>query len=188
METTRQQPPHRERLLLSRNAELGEQASIEATGQDVYLYHANPYGNRDGMRQLIGPSLFVDIADKIGLKEDMLRQHATQKDWLDVSRARRLVPLAMRDMCRGGADGAEAGGVCRGLPTASACGAIGAGWRQAGRVSLGERAEGGQAGWGRRHRGPLRERLAGRSFCLRKSVARANVGLRWGAAEGAGRT
>jgi LmbE family N-acetylglucosaminyl deacetylase len=73
--------------------------------QDVYLYHANPYGNRDGMRNFVNPTLFVDIAEKIELKEEMLRRHATQKDWLDVSQGRDSYLQAMRDIC------SEIGGV-----------------------------------------------------------------------------
>ncbi len=73
--------------------------SLEPTAQDVYLYHANPYGNRDGMRQLIQPGIFVDISDKIEVKEEMLRRHATQKDWLDVSQGKDSYLHAMREMC-----------------------------------------------------------------------------------------
>ena len=71
----------------------------ERTFQDVYLYHAQPYGNRDGMRNLIVPSLFVDITDKVEVKEDMLRAHASQKDWLDVSQGMDSYLISMREIC-----------------------------------------------------------------------------------------
>jgi LmbE family N-acetylglucosaminyl deacetylase len=69
------------------------------TFQDVYLYHANPHGNHDGMRNLIVPTLFVDIGDKMDVKEEMLRRHATQKEWLDTSQGMDSYLITMRDIC-----------------------------------------------------------------------------------------
>jgi len=54
-----------------------------ATDQDVYLYHAQPHLNRDGMRQLVTPSLFVDITGAMKTKLDMLGCHESQRQWLD---------------------------------------------------------------------------------------------------------
>ena len=71
----------------------------EPTMQDVTLYHANPYGNRDGMRQPVVPSLYVDITERIAVKEEMLRCHATQKEWLDVSQGQDSYLVAMRSIC-----------------------------------------------------------------------------------------
>lgn len=71
----------------------------EPTMQDVYVYHANPYGNRDGMRNLVVPSVYVDISEKIDVKEQMLRCHATQKEWLDVSQGKDSYLIAMREIC-----------------------------------------------------------------------------------------
>jgi LmbE family N-acetylglucosaminyl deacetylase len=73
---------------------------LDPTMRDVSLYHANPYGNRDGMRNLIRPSLFVDVGNKIELKEKMLRCHASQKEWLDVSQGADSYLTSMREMCR----------------------------------------------------------------------------------------
>jgi len=67
--------------------------------QDVYLYHASPHSNRDPLGNPILPSLFVDITGKIELKEEMLRCHATQKEWLDVSQGMDSYLAAMRDLC-----------------------------------------------------------------------------------------
>lgn len=72
---------------------------LPPTSQDVYLYHANPHSNRDPLRNLIVPTLFVDITDKIELKEEMLRCHVTQKEWLDVSQGMDSYLAAMRDLC-----------------------------------------------------------------------------------------
>ncbi|MGQ9732290.1 MAG: PIG-L deacetylase family protein [Candidatus Zipacnadales bacterium] len=73
--------------------------SLAPTSQDVYLYHANPHSNRDPLRNPILPTLFVDISDKIELKEEMLRCHATQKEWLDVSQGMDSYLAAMRSLC-----------------------------------------------------------------------------------------
>jgi LmbE family N-acetylglucosaminyl deacetylase len=70
------------------------------TFQDVYLYHANPHSNHDGMRNLIVPSVYVDIADKIEVKEEMLRRHATQKEWLDTSQGMDSYLITMREICQ----------------------------------------------------------------------------------------
>ncbi|MCU0959488.1 MAG: PIG-L family deacetylase [Pirellulaceae bacterium] len=53
------------------------------TDQDVYLYHAQPHLNRDGMRTLVVPDLFVDISDVMDVKLNMLGCHESQRQWLD---------------------------------------------------------------------------------------------------------
>lgn len=73
--------------------------ALGPTDQDLYLYHANPHSNRDGMRNLVVPSVYVDIADKISLKEEMLRRHVTQKEWLDTSQGMDSYLITMRDIC-----------------------------------------------------------------------------------------
>lgn len=69
------------------------------TFQDVYLYHCQPYGNRDQLRNPIVPTLFVDVTDKIEVKEEMLRCHATQKQWLDLSQGMDSYLITMRELC-----------------------------------------------------------------------------------------
>jgi LmbE family N-acetylglucosaminyl deacetylase len=71
----------------------------EPTMQDVYLYHAQPHSNLDPLRQPVVPSLFVDVTDRIDVKEQMLRCHATQKEWLDVSQGMDSYLAAMREAC-----------------------------------------------------------------------------------------
>jgi N-acetylglucosamine malate deacetylase 1 len=53
------------------------------TAQDVYLYHAQPHTNRDGMRTLVVPELFVDISHVMDTKLTMLGCHESQRQWLD---------------------------------------------------------------------------------------------------------
>jgi LmbE family N-acetylglucosaminyl deacetylase len=55
----------------------------DATEQDVYLYHAQPHLNRDGMRQLVVPSLFINVTGEMDTKLDMLGCHESQRQWLD---------------------------------------------------------------------------------------------------------
>jgi hypothetical protein len=55
----------------------------DATEQDVYLYHAQPHLNRDGMRQFVVPSLFVNVTGEMDTKLKMLGCHESQRQWLD---------------------------------------------------------------------------------------------------------
>lgn len=73
---------------------------MEPIGNDVYLYHANPWGNRDGLRHVVVPDEFVDVSEVIGTKVEMLRCHATQKNWLDVSQGLDSYIITMKDICR----------------------------------------------------------------------------------------
>ena len=54
----------------------------EPTFQDVYLYHAQPHLNRDGMRNLVVPELFVNITSEMETKLKMLGCHESQRQWL----------------------------------------------------------------------------------------------------------
>lgn len=69
------------------------------TMQDVYLYHAQPYQNRDGMRNVCMPSIVVDVESEIGVKDEMLRCHVSQKHWLDVSQGMDSYLVTMRAIC-----------------------------------------------------------------------------------------
>jgi LmbE family N-acetylglucosaminyl deacetylase len=55
----------------------------EATEQDVHLYHAQPHLNRDGMRNLVVPDLFVNVTSEMETKLKMLGCHESQRQWLD---------------------------------------------------------------------------------------------------------
>jgi len=54
----------------------------EITDQDVYLYHAQPHLNRDGMRNFILPDLMVNISEEMDTKLKMLACHESQREWL----------------------------------------------------------------------------------------------------------
>lgn len=64
----------------------------------VTVYHAQPYGNRDPLRRLVRPEIFVDVADVHTLKTEMLAEHKTQKQWLDESQGVDSYLHAMRDL------------------------------------------------------------------------------------------
>lgn len=57
----------------------------EAVDSEVTIYHALPYGLRDPLRRRIMPEYYVDIASVLTRKREMLAQHRSQKEWLDVS-------------------------------------------------------------------------------------------------------
>jgi LmbE family N-acetylglucosaminyl deacetylase len=54
----------------------------EATDQDIYLYHAQPHMNHDGMRTLVVPDLMVNISGEMETKLKMLACHESQRQWL----------------------------------------------------------------------------------------------------------
>lgn len=51
--------------------------------QSVTVYHALPYGLRDGMRRVVLPGQYVNISDVLKEKRAALACHASQKEWLD---------------------------------------------------------------------------------------------------------
>ena len=52
---------------------------------DVTVYHALPYGLRDGLRRRVVPEYYVDISEMLAAKREALAQHRSQKEWLDES-------------------------------------------------------------------------------------------------------
>ncbi len=72
--------------------------STDPTFQDVALYHAMPYGLRDGMKNLIQPELYVDVSSVLDEKTKMLSFHASQKEWLDKSQGLDAYLITMRNM------------------------------------------------------------------------------------------
>ena len=51
----------------------------------VALYHALPHGMCDALRRPIPSGHYVNIEPVLACKREMLAQHRSQKDWLDVS-------------------------------------------------------------------------------------------------------
>ncbi len=49
------------------------------------VYHAQPYSNRDPMRRLVTPDIYIDVTDVEEKKVESLAKHRSQKEWLDQS-------------------------------------------------------------------------------------------------------
>ncbi len=67
---------------------------------DVTVYHAQPYGLRDGLRRLVRPGLYVDVTSVIDRKREALACHKTQKEWLDASQGLDSYLHTMEEMSR----------------------------------------------------------------------------------------
>ncbi len=52
---------------------------------EVAIYHAQPYGNRNELNRLVSPDIFINISDVLTDKTKMLAEHKSQKEWLDRS-------------------------------------------------------------------------------------------------------
>jgi LmbE family N-acetylglucosaminyl deacetylase len=72
--------------------------SREAIDTDVTIYHAQPHGNCDPLRQPIVPEHFVDVTSLFARKTEMLVKHRSQKAWLDQSQGMDSYVAAMRDL------------------------------------------------------------------------------------------
>jgi LmbE family N-acetylglucosaminyl deacetylase len=64
----------------------------------VTVYHAQPYSNRDPLRRLVSPELFVDVTGLEDRKSAMLACHASQKRWLDESQGHDSYLRTLRDL------------------------------------------------------------------------------------------
>jgi LmbE family N-acetylglucosaminyl deacetylase len=109
----------------------------EPTGQDVVLYHAEPYGLTDALRRPVVPDFYVDISSVIEEKQALLACHESQKKWLDRSQGLDSYLSSMREMS------AELGRMSGRYPFAE-------GWRRHSHL-----------GFARREADPLRQSLAG---------------------------
>jgi LmbE family N-acetylglucosaminyl deacetylase len=72
-----------------------------ATDQDVFLYHAQPHLNRDGMRSFVVPSQLVNISEVMETKLKMLACHESQRQWLGDTQG---LDDYLDSMCKSGAE------------------------------------------------------------------------------------
>ncbi len=63
----------------------------------VAVYHAQPYSNRDPLRRLVIPDIYVDVTDREEQKVAMLARHVSQKRWLDESQGLDSYLQTLRD-------------------------------------------------------------------------------------------
>ena len=67
--------------------------------EDVAVYHAMPYGLRDGLGKLLHSGLWVDVGEHIDLKRRLLDSHKSQKLWLDTTQGMDSYLQTMIDLC-----------------------------------------------------------------------------------------
>ncbi|MBN1581881.1 MAG: PIG-L family deacetylase [Anaerolineae bacterium] len=65
----------------------------------VTVYHAQPHGNRDPLRRLVRPEIFIDVTSVIEEKRAMLACHHSQKTWLDQTQGMDAYLNVMQDLC-----------------------------------------------------------------------------------------
>lgn len=66
----------------------------------VTVYHAQPAGNRDQLGNLVRPNIFVDVADKMDQRVEMLALHESQKRFLDETQYMDSYLETLRDLAR----------------------------------------------------------------------------------------
>lgn len=71
---------------------------IPIVTRPVAVYHALPYGLRDGYNKLVVPDFIVNIENVIEKKAEMLGKHASQRNWLDESQKLDSYVDTMREM------------------------------------------------------------------------------------------
>jgi hypothetical protein len=57
----------------------------QPVANQVAVYHAQPYNNREPLGKVLEPDLVVDVTDLNDKKREMLAKHASQRTWLDES-------------------------------------------------------------------------------------------------------
>ncbi len=66
----------------------------------VTVYHAQPYGNRGPLGEMVYPHFYVDTTDVVEEKVAALAEHQSQKHWLDVSQGHDSYLQTLRDLDR----------------------------------------------------------------------------------------
>jgi len=74
--------------------------SREPFDGNVTIYHSQPAGNRDPLRNIVRPELFVDVTTVMAQRTQMLAKHVSQKAWLDESQGMDSYLVAMQEMAR----------------------------------------------------------------------------------------
>jgi LmbE family N-acetylglucosaminyl deacetylase len=69
-------------------------------GSDVAIYHAMPYGLRDGLRKRIIPGAFVNTSNVYDVKVAALEAHQSQQRWLNASQGLNSYVQSMAGMSR----------------------------------------------------------------------------------------
>jgi LmbE family N-acetylglucosaminyl deacetylase len=72
--------------------------SQPATSQDVTVYHALPYGLKDGLGNPVSPGIIVNTTSTYEKKLEALACHKSQQGWLDVSQGMNSYLQTMEEM------------------------------------------------------------------------------------------
>ena len=72
----------------------------EPVSNDVTIYHAQPWSNRDQLNHPVHPDFFVNIGDVMEEKTAMLADHKSQKEWLDKSQGLNAYLDTMQNVAR----------------------------------------------------------------------------------------
>jgi LmbE family N-acetylglucosaminyl deacetylase len=64
----------------------------------VTVYHAQPFGNRDPLGELVLPHIYVDTTAVVEEKVAALAEHVSQKHWLDVSQGHDSYLKTLREL------------------------------------------------------------------------------------------
>lgn len=67
---------------------------------ELAVYHAQPHGNRTPLGEWVRPELFVDIESVLERKQELLRLHRSQHDWLETSQGMSSSEESMRELMR----------------------------------------------------------------------------------------
>ena len=76
------------------------QPAVEPPFKDVTIYHAMPYGLRDGLRKRVSAGLYVDVSSVAEEKLAALAAHESQRSWLEVSQGLDSYLVAMEEQDR----------------------------------------------------------------------------------------
>jgi N-acetylglucosamine malate deacetylase 1 len=76
------------------------QPALPPVSGEVAIYHGLPHGLRDGMRRMVRSGQYVDIGAVLPQKRDLLAEHKSQKEWLDVSQGMDAYLTEMEAMSR----------------------------------------------------------------------------------------
>ncbi len=81
------------------------EADGEPFGMVPHLYYVDPMEGKDKFGIPVIPTFYVDISDEIGMKEEMLSCHASQREWLRKHHKMDQYLIAMKEFA--GKRGAE---------------------------------------------------------------------------------
>ncbi len=68
--------------------------------KNITVYHCLPYGLLTPLREPVSADIYIDVAEIMDKKVEMLKCHKSQEEWLDVSQGMDSYLTTMADQCR----------------------------------------------------------------------------------------